>query len=169
MMEDLIKKYDELYEDMAKAKDPRKMMVFGDAEKWMFHSLAEKHPEIAEKWLERLEVGRWNNYLTEDEAEDIVESLEERQGDMVIHRHEWDYNVLKNAVESMGGNLSEAPFFNCWALWATMNMLYSDHAGTVNMFIQPNMRVKFYYHLALDKLKDVDRPHFIRKYFSLDK
>lgn len=168
-MEDLIKKYDELYEDMAKAKDPRKMMVFGDAEKWMFHSLAEKHPEIAEKWLERLEVGRWNNYLTEDEAEDIVESLEERQGDMVIHRHEWDYNVLKNAVESMGGNLSEAPFFNCWALWATMNMLYSDHAGTVNMFIQPNMRVKFYYHLALDKLKDVDRPHFIRKYFSLDK
>ena len=168
-MEDLIKKYDELYEDMAKAKDPRKMMVFGDAEKWMFHSLAEQHPEIAEKWLERLEVGRWNNYLTEDEAEDIVESLEERQGDMVIHRHEWDYNVLKNAVESMGGNLSEAPFFNCWALWATMNMLYSDHAGTVNMFIQPNMRVKFYYHLALDKLKDVDRPHFIRKYFSLDK
>lgn len=168
-MEDLIKKYDELYEDMAKAKDPRKMMVFGDAEKWMFHSLAEKHPEIAEKWLERLEVGKWNNYLTEDEAEDIVESLEERQGDMVIHRHEWDYNVLKNAVESMGGNLSEAPFFNCWALWATMNMLYSDHAGTVNMFIQPNLRVKFYYHLALDKLKDVDRPHFIRKYFSLDK
>ena len=39
-MEELIRKYDELYEDMAKAKDPKKMMIFGDAEKKMFHSLA---------------------------------------------------------------------------------------------------------------------------------
>ena len=41
-MKELIEKYDELYEDMAMAKDPRKMMIFGDAEKSMFHALAEK-------------------------------------------------------------------------------------------------------------------------------
>ena len=36
-MDDLIKRYEELYEDMATAKDPKKMMIFGDAEKWIFH------------------------------------------------------------------------------------------------------------------------------------
>jgi hypothetical protein len=46
-MEDLIRKYDELYDDMATAKDPRKMMAFGEAEKWVFHMMAEKHPELA--------------------------------------------------------------------------------------------------------------------------
>lgn len=167
MMEDLIKKYDELYEDMAKAKDPRKMIAFGNAEKWMFHQVAHEHPEIAEMWLEKLEAGRWNNYLTEDEAEKIVESLEEKVGDMTVLRHEWGYDTLKSAVEGMGGMMAEAPFYNCWALWATMNMLVSDHRNTVDKFIQPAMRVKFYYHLALDKLKDVDRPHFVREYFHL--
>ena len=57
-MEDLIKQYDELYEDMAQSKDPKKMMVFGEAEKHMFHALAEKHPEIAEMWLTKLEAGK---------------------------------------------------------------------------------------------------------------
>lgn len=166
-MKDLIKRYTELYEDMATAKDPKKMMIFGEAEKWMFGSVAEAHPELAEKWLARLEAGAWNNYLSQEEAEEIVEALEEVDGDAVIRRHEWQYEDLKRAVEMSGGEMSVAPFYNCWALWATMNMLYSDHKNTVNMFIQPNMRVKFYYHLAIDKLKDVDRPEFVRRYFHL--
>ena len=166
MMEDLIKKYDELYEDMAKAKDPRKMMVFGDAEKWMFHQMAEKHPEIAERWLTKLESARWHNYLSKSEAEYITSNLINQDNTRGPH---WSYDTFKGAVESLSGKMAVEPSYNCWALWVTANMLYSDHAGTVNMFIQPNMRGKVYYHLALDKLKDVDRPHFIRKYFSLDK
>ena len=71
-MRELIEKYDELYEDMATAKDPRKMMAFGDAEKWMFHMLAKEHPEIAEKWLTNLEAGKWHNYLAKTEAEEIA-------------------------------------------------------------------------------------------------
>lgn len=57
-MEELIGRYDELYNDMAMAKDPKKMVVFGDAEKWVFRMLAEKHPELAEKWLAKLEAGK---------------------------------------------------------------------------------------------------------------
>jgi hypothetical protein len=167
-MEEIIKKYEELYADMATAKDPKKMMVFGEAEKKIFHSLAEKHPELAEMWLGMLESGRWNNYLSEEEAEEIVESLMEKQGDRYVQRHEWDYPILKSAVLSMGGKVSEEPYYNCWALWATMNMLYSDHAETAREFVQPsNMRVKFFYKLALDKLKDFDRPRFVREYFHL--
>ena len=166
-MEDLIRKYDELYEDMASAKDPNKMMAFGDAEKWMFHMLAKQHPELAEEWLDKLEIMKWNNYLSQEEAESIVESLVERHGDEYVQRHEWDYPTFKNAVESLGGKVSEEPYYNCWALWATMNMLYSDHQETVNAFIQVPHRVRFYYKLAVDKLKDFDKPKFVRKYFNV--
>ena len=37
MNENLSHRYDELYHEMATAKDPKKMMVFGEAEKWIFH------------------------------------------------------------------------------------------------------------------------------------
>lgn len=167
-MKDLIERYDELYADMATAKDPKKMTIFGDAEKEMFHCLADMHPEIAEKWLTKLEAGKWNNYLSEDEARKIVGLLVERRNGAIIRKYEWEYDVLKNAVESMGGEISLEPYYNCYALWAVMNMLFSDHAETVNMFVQPNLRTKFYYHMAVDKLKDVDRPHFVRDYFHLE-
>lgn len=152
---------------MATAKDPKKMTIFGNAEKEMFHCLADMHPEIAEKWLTKLEAGKWNNYLSEDEARKIVGLLVERRNGAIIRKYEWEYDVLKNAVESMGGEISLEPYYNCYALWAVMNMLFSDHAETVNMFVQPNLRTKFYYHMAVDKLKDVDRPHFVRDYFHL--
>ena len=45
-MRDLVERYDELYDDMATAKDPKKMMVFGNAEKDMFRCLAKRHPDI---------------------------------------------------------------------------------------------------------------------------
>lgn len=167
-MKDLIERYDELYADMATAKDPKKMTIFGNAEKEMFHCLADMHPEIAEKWLTKLEAGKWNNYLSEDEARKIVGLLVERRNGAIIRKYEWEYDVLKNAVESMGGEISLEPYYNCYALWAVMNMLFSDHAETVNMFVQPNLRTKFYYHMAVDKLKDVDRPHFVRDYFHLE-
>lgn len=167
-MKDLIERYDELYADMAMAKDPKKMTIFGNAEKEMFHCLADMHPEIAEKWLTKLEAGKWNNYLSEDEARKIVGLLVERRNGAIIRKYEWEYDVLKNAVESMGGEISLEPYYNCYALWAVMNMLFSDHAETVNMFVQPNLRTKFYYHMAVDKLKDVDRPHFVRDYFHLE-
>lgn len=166
-MDDLIKRYDELYQKMAMSKDPSKMMIFGEAEKWVFHSIVEKHPKLAEEWLQKLESSKWNNYLTEDEAEEIVESLMEKSGEEYVQRYEWNYPTLKSAVESLGGKMSEEPYYNCWALWATMNMLYSDHKETVDAFIQPPQRVRFYYRLALDKLKDFDKPKFVRAYFDL--
>lgn len=167
-MEELIKKYDALYEEMAASKNPMRMMAFGDAEKWMFYSLVEKHPDLAEMWLKKLEASKWHNYLTEEEAEEVVESLMEKRGEEYVQRYEWDYPTFKNAVESLGGKLHEEPYYNCWALWATANMLYSDHNETIKEFIPvPNLRVKMYYKLAVDKLKDFDRPHFVREYFGL--
>lgn len=163
-MEDMIKKYDELYDEMASSKDPRRMMAFGDAEKWMFHMLAERHPEVAEKWLTKLEAGKWNNYLSKAEAEEIVSKLINQDGS---HGPHWDYETFKSAVESLGGKMADIPFYNCWALWITAVMLYSDHARSASEFVPKDMMPKYFYSQAVECLKDIDRPRFVREYFKV--
>jgi hypothetical protein len=163
-MEELIKRYDELYEDMATAKDPKKMMIFGDAERWVFHSLAEKHPEFAEMWLTKLEAGKWNNYLSQKEAEHITANLVNQDGTRGPH---WDYNTFKTAVESLGAKMSDEPYFNCWALWATANMRYSDNYRSASEFVPKDMMPRYFYNVAVETLKDIDRPRFVRDYFKV--
>lgn len=163
-MEDLIKKYDELYDDMATAKDPRKMMAFGDAEKWMFHMLAKEHPDIAEKWLTKLEAAKWHNYLSKTEAEEIASKLVNQDGSRGPH---WSHETFKAAVESLGAKTEEEPFYNCWALWIMANALWSDHHKSLMEFVPKEHEPKVYYLMAVEKLKDVDYPKFIRKYYDL--
>lgn len=160
----MIEKYDELYEDMASAKDPRKMMAFGDAEKWMFHMLAKEHPEIAEKWLTKLEAGKWHNYLSKTEAEEIAAKLVNQDGSRGPH---WSHETFKAAVESLGAKTEEEPFYNCWALWIMANALWSDHHKSLMEFVPKEQEPKVYYLMAVEKLKDVDYPKFIRKYYDL--
>lgn len=163
-MEEIIRKYDELYHDMATAKDPHKMMAFGEAEKWMFHMLAETHPEIAEKWLTKLEASKWHNYLSKAEAEEIASKLINQDGSRGPH---WDYETFKHAVESLGGQMKDEPFYNCWALWVMAAALYSDHHKSLMEFVPKEQEPKVYYMMAVEKLKDVDYPKFIRKYYDL--
>jgi hypothetical protein len=163
-MKELIEKYDELYEDMATAKDPQKMMAFGDAEKWMFHMLAKEHPEIAEKWLTKLEAGKWHNYLSKTEAEEIAARLVNQDGSRGPH---WSYDTFKGAVESLGGKMYEEPFYNCYSLWIMANALWSDHHKALMEFVPREQEPKVYYLMAVEKLKDVDYPKFIRKYYDL--
>ena len=163
-MKELIEKYDELYEDMASAKDPRKMMAFGDAEKWMFHMLAKEHPEIAEKWLTKLEAAKWHNYLSKTEAEEIAAKLVNQDGSRGPH---WDYETFKGAVESLGAKMHDEPYYNCWALWIMSNALWSDHHKALMEFVPKEQEPKVYYLMAVEKLKDVDYPKFIRKYYDL--
>lgn len=163
-MKELVEKYDELYEDMASGKDPSKMIAFGEAEKWMFHQMAEKHPEIAERWLTKLESARWHNYLSKSEAEYITSNLINQDNTRGPH---WSYDTFKGAVESLSGKMAVEPNYNCWALWATANMLYSDHHRSTSEFVPREQEPKFFYAMAVEKLKDVDRPKFIREYFDL--
>ena len=163
-MEELIKKYDELYDEMASSKDPRRMMAFGDAEKWMFHMLAEQHPEIAEKWLSKLEASKWHNYLSKGEAMEIATRLVNQDG---THGPHWDYETFKNAVESIGGKMTDEPFYNCWALWITANMRYSDNYKSASEYVPKDQMPKFFYNVAVENLKDIDRPKFIRDYFKV--
>ena len=163
-MEDIIKRYDELYEDMATARDPNKMMAFGDAEKWVFHTLAEIHPELAEKWLTKLEASKWLNYLSRHEAESIAAKLINQDGTKGAH---WDYETFKNAVESLGAKMKDEPFYNCYALWLTAQMLWSDHHKSASEFVPKDLEPRYFYNMAVEKLTDADRPKFLRPYYGL--
>lgn len=158
-------RYMELYRKMAESKDVAKMRAFGDAEVWIFGMLADKHPELAQKWLDRLEAAEWHNYLSEAEAVDIVANLKAQDGRTGAH---WNFATFANAVQSLGGEMENPPYYNKYALWATANMLYSDHAKSARKYVGDESKMPaYFYDLAVEKLTDVDRPHFIREYFGL--
>lgn len=163
-MENLIKRYDELYNSMATSKDPSKMMIFGDAEKWVFHSIADRHPELAEAWLNKLEASEWYNYLSRPEAEGIVAKFINQDGTRGAH---WNYDTFKATIESLGGKLSDAPYYNCYALWAVANMQWSDHFMSAKDFVSKEHLPKYFYLMAEETLKDVDHPNFVRSYFRV--
>lgn len=141
------------------------MQAFGSAEQWVFDMLAERHPELAKKWLEKLEASEWNNYLSEGEAMEITAQLRNQDGRSGAH---WSLQSFVAAVESLDMPVEHAPYFNKYALWATANMLYSDHAKSAKKYIGDESKLPaYFYDLAVEQLTDVDRPHFVREYFKI--
>lgn len=171
-MEGIRERYLELYEDMAKSGMPEKMKVFGEAAKWAFDRLHERDPKLAEMWVDKLEAMHWHNYLSKAEANEIVAKFINQDNSRGAH---WNYDVFKGAVESLGGNMAEAPYYNCYALWVVANMIYSDHAQSVAEDMGhttpaqvPNEKMALsMYKKAVEKLKDKDRPRFVRDYFGV--
>ena len=171
-MSEILERYEELYEDMANSGNKDKMMAFGDAERWAFKRMNEISPKDAQCWLDKLEAMHWKNYLSKAEAEEITSKLINQNGRIGAH---WNYDTFKNAVESLGGKVYEKPYYNCYALWATANMIYSDHAqsvaedmGATTPEAVPNEKMALsMYRKAVEQLKDVDRPKFVREYFDL--
>ena len=165
-------KYKHLYKMMSEGRDPEKMQIFGMAEEHIFHRLTESDPAMAEAWLAMLMPVEWNNYLTKDEAKEIGEHMENQDGTMGFH---WPCDVLFSAVESLGGVIEEMPYYNKYALAATMNMIYSDHADSIAVDMGgkkasdiPNEKMAMScYRKAVEKLKDPDRPRFVRWYFHV--
>lgn len=160
----LIVEYDELYDMMAMSRNPAEMKNFGEAEKTMFHHLAKHHPDLAEKWITSLKAGKWNNYLSQGEAEMLAAGLVNQNG---MKGPYWDYQTFKNAVESLGGKMEDMPYYNSYALWLVANMRYSDNAASASEFVPKDQMPKFFYKVAVETLKDPDRPKFVREYFDL--
>ena len=163
-MEGIRERYLELFEDMAKSGMPEKMKIFGETEKWAFGKMLETSPKTAEQWVEKLEAMNWNNYLSKSEADEIVAKFINQDNSRGAH---WNYDVFKGAVESLGGNMAEEPYYNCYALWVVANMLYSDHYNSASEYVPKEDMPKYFYLMAVEKLKDKDRPRFVRDYFGL--
>ena len=171
-MDEILERYEELYEDMATSGNKEKMMAFGDAERWAFKRMHDLSPKDAQCWLDKLEAMHWKNYLSKHEADEIAAKLINQNGRIGAH---WGYETFKAAVESLGGKMNEKPYYNCYALWVVANMIYSDHAQSVaeDMGMStpeavPNEKMALsMYRKAVEKLKDVDRPKFVREYFDV--
>lgn len=165
-MDEMTKRFEELYDNMALSKDPAKMHVFGNAEKWLFPQLAASQPKLARQWLDKLEASEWNNYLSQSEAEDIVSKLQNQNGS---RGGKWSFAVFEQAVENKGKCMEHAPYYNKYALWATADMIYSDHARSLSAAVNDDKEELFelIYAMAVEQLTDPDRPRFVREYFHV--
>lgn len=156
-------KYDELYAIMANSGDPAKMHIFGEAEKWAFEQMNRTNPDMAKKWLDRIEAVKWDNYLCEASAMSIVSKFVNQDG---TQGAKWNYQQVMDAVRAAGGNESEQPYYNSWALFVVMNWIASNSWKTLSTLTTEDKMPGVVYALALDYLKDPDEPHFIQRYWK---
>lgn len=169
--EQLIEKYDSLYDRMSQGKEVRYMQAFGRAEKWVFMNLARQHPEIAEEWLGKLECVAWENYISEKEAREIAKGIINQDGSIGFH---WQADTFFSVVRAAGGQQENAPLYNQYALLVAANMIYSDHAISIAKDMGKNVPGEVpqdkmalsCYRKAMELLEDKDRNFRIRDYFS---
>ena len=158
------KRYETLFDKMVSSKDSDRMSVFGKAEHWAFKKMLEISPKHAQMWLDKLEASEWNNYLSIAEADKIVADLQNQNGSK---GPKWSFSQFESVVNAIGGNMEMQPYYNKYALWATANMIFSDHARTLSEIVSEADMPKIIYKLAVEQLKDSDRPRFIREYFKV--
>lgn len=164
------------YDEAVASKDPAKMRILGGVTTRLFNKAAEMHPDIAQREIEALEAMNFRNYVTSAEASEIAAkfvnddkaitgSSEPSKG---AH---WSMATAKDFLTSRNIPLDDKPYYNWYALWLTMNMIYSDFADEIVELIGEKNGEKIAvasYKMAVKKLKDLDRPHFLREYFELD-
>ena len=164
--EELRNKFDDLYKMMASSTNVEFMRTFGNVHKEMMDWMIQNKPDLAAEWVEKLCSIKWRNYLTQKEAEKIVTSMKPEAP--------WKRDAWKQAMESMEIMTEEEPYYNSCALWAVMNMVYSDSSKSIAAIIGTPLNeipaeqiVDAVHSLALDKLKDQDQRFNVRKYFGL--
>jgi hypothetical protein len=75
----------------------------------------------------------YGQFLSEKEARSIVDGFRNYDG---TRGAKWQPNVLFSAVESLGGKRAEMGKYNCWALYAVMNMMSSDYGGVIQTLLR---------------------------------
>ena len=168
--EEMIKRYDYLYDLMKNSQEVKNMKLFGKAEKYMFYELASAHPELAERWLSHLEGVEWKNYLSQGEAMNIGKRIINQDGTKGFH---WNHDTFIGTVKTLGGVPEHKPYYNNYALCVTANMIYSDHAKSISEDMGyrtqnevPNEKMALScYKKAVENLTDEDNGFMVRDYF----
>ena len=162
---DLKDRYDSLYDYMANSKDPRNMKAFGSVMTQMMDVMLQKMPAEAEDMIDKLEVIKWQQYLTPKEAETIVAKMDPKGP--------WTRDAWRQTMESFGLPIEDAPYYNRCALWTEMNKMYSDFgdeiAALLGKPLSPTDKdiIAACYKMALKTLRDKDGIYDIRRYFGV--
>ena len=163
--EDMMEKFDKLYQKMAVSDKVEDMKLFGKVMREAVRELVSVRPEIADELIEELCAINWKNYLTRREAEEIVSKMEPEA--------KWSRDQLERALRSDGLPTEEEPYYNEYALWVEVSKIYSDSGRTLREHLEragmgsESELVKLIYSLAIDHLKDRDGVYDIRRYFGL--
>lgn len=107
-------------------------------------------------------VETYGQFLTEREARSIVNGFVNYDGS---RGGKWSPDVLFSAVESLGGDKAVEGKYNCWALFALMNMMHSDYGGALMTELQGDDYALMCYRLSLAWLGDRDHKNDVRSYF----
>ncbi len=156
--------HEKMYYQLVESGKPEKMQLLGSVFLWLMDRTRQSNPSIYNEAVEKMNAANWCNYLTEKEASCIVAGLEHQDGSKGA---KWSLTQVLNAVEKIGGAVECAPYYNQYALYVAINMIYSDFAKTLAEYIDADKMFEVVYRLAVAKLKDADRPRFIRKYFDV--
>ena len=160
---EMMKRFEELYNKMAASGDKKNMYIFGGVMKCMMKDMVDWKPEIAMEYIDKLEAIEWCNYLSKKEAVEIVSNMNPKGGYDIADYERW--------IEAEDYYIEEMPYYKKWALYVVMNMIYSDSMKSITAIAGKSMNdeeiFKAIHTLALDKLKDKDRVFDVRKYFGL--
>ena len=157
--EDMMKKYDKLYDKMATSGKIDNMRLFGKVGREAMLLVVKNMPERATELIEKLESINWNNYLTEKESEAVTTKMDPQRP--------WSKDQWLMAMEKHGLPLEEEPYYNRCALFTTMCMIYSDDGDTLKRYANEGNMFELVHALAVNKLKDKDRVFSVRKYFEV--
>lgn len=159
-----MERFDDIYDDMVASKDVKKMHELGKAFCWLMSQVSASNPKLAREVVEKLEASAWNNYLSENEAVEIVSQFVNQDG---AKGAKWSYSQFVQLVERIDGVIEDKPYYNRYALWVTMNMIYSDEYRELVEAVGSDKVMRLIYKLAFARLHDPDRSCFIREYFGL--
>lgn len=154
----LKEKFDNLYSTILSSRDDKKMKILGCMTKKIMYQTIEAHPQKAEEYLQILEAVNWNNYLTEKEADTLVNKMSPAP--------RWTKQAWKTLMDKSEAPLEVPPFYNRCALYVTMCMIDSDSNKTLTSIESDDTKYfKIVHSLATDKLLDKDGVFNIRHYF----
>lgn len=163
---EMMSEFSSLYGMMATSGKPEYMHTFGDVMKCMMKDMVSLKPELAQEYLGKLCSIKWNNYLTKKEAMTIVSGMNPKGG--------WDYAEWEKMMEKLDARMEDTPYYNRYALYVAMNMVFSDSATTIAVIagktleeIPEDELFADVHMLALDKLEDKDGMFDIREYFHV--
>lgn len=163
--QEMYDKFGMLYGMMASSGDVKQMRVFGNVHKRMMAWFIENKPELAEEFIEELCAIRWRQYLTRNEATEIIRGM--------VPAAPWDYPTWERTIDSMSLEKEREGVFNCYALWVAMNQIYTDFGESIGRMmgepltkIPADTLVPFVHDMAVSLLTDPDGKYCIRKYFD---
>lgn len=109
----------------------------------------------------------YNNYLTQQECIEICDNSLNEDGSRGCALG--DYRYIAEHLQNTGKAIEVAPYYNKWALIATMHKFASDQGSVIKRLVA-NDRTKYIatcYDMAVAQLKDKDHEKWVRWYFNL--